>query len=196
VYKFPALWLVDFNVLKFEVFIFFSRLFSFFLRNLEKKMARNGASERLLEQENNRLSDQLARKISSLKQISIEMKVWFLLTPSSRSVQICTPTCTSILVKNIFRQTWKFPQKKNYGQKWFDFFNSQLPKGANLYTYMQYYFDQQYFLSNIKISTKKIKLWSKMVWFLTPSSGSLQICTPTCTSILVKNMFCQRWKFR
>ena len=38
-------------------------------------MARNGASERLLEQENNRLSDQLARKISSLKQISIEMKV-------------------------------------------------------------------------------------------------------------------------
>lgn len=37
-------------------------------------MSRNGASDRLLEQENNRLSDQLARKISSLKQISIEMK--------------------------------------------------------------------------------------------------------------------------
>ena len=38
-------------------------------------MSRSGANERLLEQENNRLSDQLARKISSLKQISIEMKV-------------------------------------------------------------------------------------------------------------------------
>jgi len=37
-------------------------------------MSRNGANERLLEQENNRLSDQLAGKISRLKQISIEMK--------------------------------------------------------------------------------------------------------------------------
>ena len=39
-------------------------------------MARNGgANERLIESENNRLSDQLAGKISRLKQISIEMKV-------------------------------------------------------------------------------------------------------------------------
>lgn len=38
-------------------------------------MARNGgANERLIESENNRLSDQLAGKISRLKQISIEMK--------------------------------------------------------------------------------------------------------------------------
>jgi len=44
-------------------------------RNLSREMSRSGANERLLEQENNRLSDQLARKISSLKQISIEMKV-------------------------------------------------------------------------------------------------------------------------
>ena len=35
----------------------------------------DGVNERLLENENNRLSDQLAGKISKLKQISIEMKV-------------------------------------------------------------------------------------------------------------------------
>ena len=39
-------------------------------------MPRNdGLNERLLENENNRLSDQLAGKISKLKAISIEMKV-------------------------------------------------------------------------------------------------------------------------
>ena len=39
-------------------------------------MGRNdGLNERLLESENNRLSDQLAGKISKLKAISIEMKV-------------------------------------------------------------------------------------------------------------------------
>lgn len=38
-------------------------------------MSRNGGvNERLLESENNKLSDQLARKISTLKQISIDMK--------------------------------------------------------------------------------------------------------------------------
>ena len=41
-----------------------------------EKMGRNdGLNERLLESENNRLSDQLAGKISKLKAISIEMKV-------------------------------------------------------------------------------------------------------------------------
>ena len=35
----------------------------------------DAVNERLLENENNRLSDQLAGKISKLKQISIEMKV-------------------------------------------------------------------------------------------------------------------------
>ena len=41
-----------------------------------RKMGRNdGLNERLLESENNRLSDQLAGKISKLKAISIEMKV-------------------------------------------------------------------------------------------------------------------------
>ena len=44
--------------------------------NKIKKMGRgDGVNERLLENENNRLSDQLAGKISKLKQISIEMKV-------------------------------------------------------------------------------------------------------------------------
>ena len=47
-------------------------------KNSRKKlrMGRNdGLNERLLESENNRLSDQLAGKISKLKAISIEMKV-------------------------------------------------------------------------------------------------------------------------
>ena len=44
--------------------------------NKIEKMGRgDGVNERLLENENNRLSDQLAGKISKLKQISIEMKV-------------------------------------------------------------------------------------------------------------------------
>merc|ERR1712176_953942 len=41
----------------------------------KRAMSRNGGvNERLLESENNKLSDQLARKISTLKQISIDMK--------------------------------------------------------------------------------------------------------------------------
>ena len=50
-------------------------------------MSRNGGvNERLIESENNKLSDQLARKISTLKQISIDMKVQqlLLLTPAGK----------------------------------------------------------------------------------------------------------------
>ena len=57
-------------------------------------MSRNGGvNERLLESENNKLSDQLARKISTLKQISIDMKVQQLLLIARRRAFVIVYRC-------------------------------------------------------------------------------------------------------